>query len=217
MVFGTAALAFGIVSSFGHDAARALGIVEALAGAALLCPRTARGASIALGVLYAIFALMRVGGIVRAPGAYTSYGDVFEQLAVLCGAAAVYAATAPDTARAALPRAAARIGLGLCAISFATAQIVYLTFTASLVPAWIPPSPLFWVALTTAAFVLAGGAAILDRQTRLALRLLALMLGLFGALVWAPRLVARPAARGDWSEFAETVLIAGAAWVVAEL
>jgi hypothetical protein len=40
------------------------------------------------------------------------------------------------------------------------------------------------------------------------------MLALFGVLVWIPHVVARPSALGNWSEFAETLLIAGAAWLV---
>jgi hypothetical protein len=43
------------------------------------------------------------------------------------------------------------------------------------------------------------------------------MLVIFGALVWVPRLIVHPEAHLNWSEFALTVQIAGAAWMVAEV
>jgi hypothetical protein len=58
---------------------------------------------------------------------------------------------------------------------------------------------------------------LLNRQARLAIRLMTLMLALFGVSVWVPRLIAHPEAHGNWSEFALTCLITGAAWVVADL
>jgi len=76
---------------------------------------------------------------------------------------------------------------------------------------------MFWTVLTTIAFALAAIAILIDRRARLAMRLLTLMLGLFGAMVWIPRLLAHPEAHENWSEFALTVLISGAVWVVAEL
>ena len=49
------------------------------------------------------------------------------------------------------------------------------------------------------------------------MRLMTLMLALFGVLVWIPRLIAHPEAHGNWSEFGLTLLITGAAWMVADL
>ena len=49
------------------------------------------------------------------------------------------------------------------------------------------------------------------------MRLLTLMLALFGMLVWIPLLIAHPRAHLNWSEFALTLLIAGGSWMVAEL
>jgi len=109
------------------------------------------------------------------------------------------------------------LGLGVCAISFTVSQVVYLGFTAALVPKWIPPSQKFWAILTTIAFALAALAILLNRQARLAARLLTLMLLLFGVLVWIPNVIAHPKGHGNWSECVLTFLIAGAAWMVADL
>jgi hypothetical protein len=76
---------------------------------------------------------------------------------------------------------------------------------------------MFWTIVTTIAFGLAAVAILINRQARLAAGLMALMLALFGVLVWLPHLVAHPKAHFAWSEFTLTVLIAGAAWMVADL
>lgn len=75
---------------------------------------------------------------------------------------------------------------------------------------------MFWAILTTIAFALAAIAILVNRQAQLATRLMALMLALFGVLVWVPFLIAHPKAHLNWSEFALTFLIAGAVLVVAD-
>src|SRR5262249_13681846 len=132
-------------------------------------------------------------------------------------AIALYAATEANVAKAVAFGRLARFGLGVCAISFTLGQIFYLRFTASLVPKWIPPNQKFWAIFTTIAFALAALAIIIHFQARLAMRLMTLMLALFGVLVWIPRLIAHPEAHGNWSEFGLTLLITGAAWMVADL
>ena len=74
---------------------------------------------------------------------------------------------------------------------------------------------MFWAILTTVAFALAAIAILTNQRARLATRLMTLMLALFGVLVWIPRLLTHPALHLNWSEFALTFLITGAAWMVA--
>ena len=76
---------------------------------------------------------------------------------------------------------------------------------------------MFWAIITTTAFALAAIAILINRQARLAMRMMTLMLGLFGVLVWVPHLIAHPEAHFNWSECAETFLVTGAAWTVADL
>ncbi|MBV8071053.1 MAG: hypothetical protein JO270_14185, partial [Acidobacteriaceae bacterium] len=134
---------------------------------------------------------------------------------LLCGAIAGYAGTA--TARLIVLRRLARLGLGVSAASFTLGQILLLRETAHLVPKWIPPNQMFWAILTTAGFGLAAVAILINRHARLAMRLMTLMLTLFGVLVWVPHLIARPKAHFNWSECALTFLVTGAVWVVADL
>lgn len=194
-----------------------LAIAQIVAGIGMFHPRTLRGAAIVLGVVYLLFTLACVPGIARDPANYGEYVDIFELFAVVCGALAVYAATELRASRSAALGRAARIGLGVCALSFALSQVVYLHYTAGLIPSWFPLSHALWTILTTIAFALAAVAMLVDRQALLAIRLMALMVALFGLLVWVPQIVAGPRTLSNWSEFALNYLIAGAAWMVSEL
>jgi len=191
-------------------------ILQIAGGIGIQFPRTIRVASIVLGIVYFCFALACISAILAAPATYAPYSSFFEQVASVCGAMALYAATGEHCARAVALGRLARLGLGLCAVSFALSQWVYLSATASLVPHWIPPGQRFWAILTTIAFALAAIALLFNRRARLAARLLTLMLLLFGALVWIPCLIAHPRAHLNWSECALTFLITGAAWIVAD-
>ncbi len=235
MVFGAAAVLFGVIALMWYDAdtwqtlreiwslpfgtivGGCLMIGQIAGGIGMQSPRTARLASIVLGIVYLLFSLACIPGIVAAPAVYVHYGSFFEQFSALCGAIALYAATEANAARAVAFGRVARLGIGLCAISFSLSQILYLPATADLVPKWIPPNQTFWAILTTIAFVLAAISILINRQARLAIRLMTLMLALFGVLVWVPRLIAHPEAHLNWSEFGLTVLITGAAWMVADL
>jgi hypothetical protein len=234
IVFGAAAVLFGVIALMWHDAdtwqslvriwnvpfgtviGQCLMVVLIAGGIGILFPRTARLASIVLAVVYGVFSLAGIPGIIAAPKVYAEYGSFFEQFSLLCGAIGLYAVTETSVARAAATGRLARLGLGLCAVSFTLAQIFYLKITADLVPTWIPPNQMFWAILTTVAFGLAAVAILINRQAQLALRLMTLMIVLFGILVWIPRLVAHPEVHGNWSEFALNFLIAGAAWMVAD-
>ena len=235
IVFGASAVLFGVIALMWHDSdtwqslsqiwslpfgtivGGCLMIAQIACGIGMQYPRTAHLASVVVGVVYLLFSLACIPGIIAAPTIYAQYGSFFEQFSLLCGAIALYAATEANEARAIAFGRVARLGLGLCAISFTVSQIVYLRVTADLVPKWIPPDQMFWAILTTIAFALAAIAILINRQARLALRLMTLMLALFGVVVWIPRLIARPQAHLNWSEFGLTFLITGANWMVADL
>lgn len=203
---------------FGTVIGGCLMIAQIAGGIAVVYPRTARLASVVLRPVYLCFSLACVPDIVAAANIYDKYGgSFFLFFSLSCGAIALYAATETDAAKAVRFGRVARLGLGVCAISFTLGQALLLRDTALLVPKWIPPNQMFWAILTTIAFALAALAMLINRQAQLAARLITLMLALFGVLVWIPRLFAHPGAHGNWSEFALTFLIAGAAWMVADL
>src|SRR5579863_1445076 len=152
IVFGASAVAFGIIALMWHDAdtwqemyvfiqppfgdviGNVLMVAQIVGGLALLLQRTVRLGSIILVVDYALFTLGCVPPIFSTPLTYGPYVPFFETLSLLCGAVAVYAACVSDAARSAMIGRAARVALGLCAVSFALAQVFYPGITASLVP-----------------------------------------------------------------------------------
>ena len=236
LVFGTSAVLFGVIALVWHDAdtwqnlrhfwslpfgtviGACLMIAQTAGGIGMQHARTARLASVVLCVVYLSFSLACVPDIIAAANIYDKYGGSFFLFySLFCGAIALYAATVTDVAKAAPFSRVARLGLGVCAISFTLGQALLLRDTAQLVPKWIPPNQMFWAILTTIAFALAALAILFNLQARLAARLMTLMLALFGVLVWIPLLIAHPRAHFNWSEFALTFLIAGAAWMVADL
>ena len=236
IVFGVAAMLFGVIALMWHDAdtwqnlhhiwALPFGTIiggclmtaQIAGGIGIQYPRTARLAAVVLCVVYLCFSLACIPGIIAASNIYDQYGgSFFLFFSLLCGAIALCAATEANAARAVVFGRLARLGLGVCAISFTLGQALLLRDTASLVPKWIPPNQMFWAILTTVAFGLTAIAILINRQARLATRLMTLMLALFGVMVWVPRLIAHPKAHFIWSECALTFLVTGAAWMVAEL
>jgi uncharacterized membrane protein YphA (DoxX/SURF4 family) len=236
IVFGAAAVLFGVIALMWHDpdtwqtltqiwrvpAGTLIGaclmVAQIVGGIAITYPRTARLGSIILGVIYLLFSLACIPGVIAGASAYERYGgNFFQNFSLLCGAIALYAATEASAPGTPTLDRVARIGLGVSAISFALGQALYLRVTAGLVPKWIPPSQMFWAILTTIAFALAALAILINIRARLAIYLMTLMLALFAVLVWIPRLIARPNAHFTWSEFALTFLITGASWVVGDL
>jgi hypothetical protein len=233
-VFGVAALAFGLITLVWHnykdwDELRnilnatdgpifiyAAALAQIFGGVAMQFGRTAKMGAGVLGAVYLIFALLCVPGIVTAPRIYNSWGNFFEQLSLVTGAALVYASLSSAWA----PETVTRIGrilFGICSASFALEQAFYLSDTASLVPKWLPPSQMFWAVATTIAFALAAVALLTNLRALLATRLLTLMLVLFGLIVWIPLLFSGPHSHFNWSETVETFAIAGAAWILADL
>jgi hypothetical protein len=233
-VFGAAALAFGFIALAWHDYkywdqlryilnatdgpvfVYAVAAAQIFGGAAIQFRRTAKTGAVVLGAVYLVFALLGVPQIVATPQIYNSWGNFFEQFSLVTGAAIVYAQLSSVWAPETLNRIG-RILFGICTASFALEQAFYLDNTAGLVPKWLPPSQMFWAITTTVFFALAAVALLTNRMALLATRLLAMMLVIFGLLVWVPLLLSNPYSHSNWSETAETFAIAGVAWILADL
>jgi hypothetical protein len=224
-VFGAAAVALGLVTLASHDyndfhlpryAVYAASVAQIFGGAAIQFRRTAKTGTVVLSAIYLVFALLCVPRIVAAPRIYNSWGNFFEQFSLVTGAAIVYARLSSAWSRETLNRIGC-ILFGICAASFTLEQAFYLSATAHLVPKWLPPSQMFWAVTTTVLFALAALALLTNRMALLATRLLAMMLVIFGLLVWVPLLLSDPHNLTNWSETAETFAIAGVAWLLANL
>jgi hypothetical protein len=221
-VFGTAALAFGLVALvwprapgngavFGYAGAFA----QIVGGLALQFRPTARFGAVLSGAMFLIVTGERVPHIIAMPQIYNSWGNFFEQVCLMIGAALAYVQTTRP--KSDVPLRICRIALGICVVSFTVAQAVYFGSTVTLVPKWLPPSQTFWAVATTGALALAALALIANRSALLATRLLTIMIGSFGIFVWVPSLVSDPHNHGHWSETVETFAIAGTAWILADI
>jgi hypothetical protein len=224
-VFGLAALGFGLIAVRWHEYGEwhqppyllySTGAGLICGGVAIQFRRAAKVGAVVVGVVYLIFALLCVPRIVAAPLVYNNWGNFFEQVSLVTGAVMVYARWSAAWSEEKVKRVGC-ILVGVCTASFGLEQAFYLGATASLVPKWIPPSPMFWAVATTIFFALAAVALLANRMVVLAARLLTIMLLSFGLIVWVPLLLAAPSNHTNWSETVETFAIAGTAWVVADL
>ncbi len=224
-VFGLASAAFGLILLAWHEyngwhlpphIADAAAVAAIVGGLAIQFRRTSKPGAVVLGAVYLAFAVRCLQPIFAGPKIYNNWGNFFEQLSLVTGAALVYDRLASPWSRETLHRTG-RILVGICTVSFALEQAFYLKATASFVPKWIPPSPMFWAVTTTVLFALAAIALLANRKALLATRLLTMMLVGFGLLVWLPLLLSDPHSHTNCSETAETLAIAGVAWILADL
>lgn len=233
-VFGLAAVVFGFVTfawhdydawhqlhhlwgiPLGRDWVYAAAIGQVLGGLGIQWRVTARFGAAILGIVYMVFALLWIPGIIAHPSTYDTWGNFFEQFSLVVGAFLIFATAAPRASQESTSRAG-RVLFGVCAVSFTLEQAFYLNGTAGLVPAWLPPSSTFWAIATTFAFALAAIALLSGYFALLASRLLTLMIVLFGFFVWVPSLVAHPEQHVNSGAIAENFAIAGAAWILADV
>ena len=170
-----------------------------------------RGAGLArliLPIFYALWVIaLHVPVVIIAPTVGNLLG-VAEILALASGGSVLAGNRAPSW----LPLAA-RIAFGLSALVFGLSHFVYADFTATMVPGWIPV-PLFWAYATGAGHAAAGLAILTGIKARLAATLEAAMCGSFVLLLHAPRVIAAPDSRFEWTMFFVALSIAGAALLI---
>ena len=193
--------------------AYAAAAVSLLAGLALQWRRTAGPAALVTAGLNLIFVLLWAQRLLAAPTLLAIWLGVAEQSAIAIGGLVAWAALQPSQGH---PVRVAQGVFGVCLLAFGAAHFVYVKETAVMVPAWLPPSQIAWAYLTGVGHAAAGLALISGVLDRLAARLATAMYLVFGALAWAPQLLAKPDDHMTWAGNAINLALAGAAWVIAD-
>lgn len=189
-----------------------------LAGLATHWPRTAAIGSLGIAAYFAAFLLaLHLPRAAVAPTVQVSWEAVAETVVMaLGGVLAWIGLRGAGEARAAAVLPLARPLFGLCLIVFGTSEFVYSEFTAAMVPAWLPPSQLFWAWFTGSAQIAAGLAILSGVRARLAAILLTMMYLIFALIVHLPRVIEDPSVPLRWAENGVNLVLAGAAWLLVE-
>lgn len=234
-VYGLGAIALGLpMLIYGSFAAMGLAVPPGLpgyrfllvagagllimAGIAIQLRRTTATAALALAAFFALWvAALHLPHALANFRIWVSWEALAETIVMALGGLLAWASTRGAGDR----RSAAIVGIarpvfGLCLMVFGTSEFVYSGFTAAMVPAWLPPSQLFWTYLTATAQIAAGLAILSGVQARPAAILLTAMYLVFALIVHLPRLIADPSGAGTWAENGVNLVLAGGAWLLAE-
>lgn len=200
-------------------------LVILAASIGLCVSRTALASIVAIGAYFALWALMSLPPIVQGPGSIGAWYGFCEAATCLSGALILYVTLRrerePRTpARLAHLVPAARVCFALTCVFYGGSHFAYAQYTAHMVPTWLPAA-LVLAYLTGIAHIAAGVGIAAGILPRVAASLEALMMILFGLLVWAPTFWAEPRPvwatppENQWSEVVTNALLAAAACVVA--
>lgn len=187
-----------------------------LAGAmGLLFPRTVRRAAAGLAIYILLWVLVLQGPVVvDKPTNVGVWLGFFEDLAIAsgCWILAVSVGITGLMPLGALRGARnARILFALSLLLFGVSHLVYSTFTASMIPTWLPEREAL-AYFTGGAHIAAGLGLLFNVVPRLAATLETIMMASFVALVHLPRVFAQPDSRLEWTLLCVALALTGAAW-----
>jgi uncharacterized membrane protein len=225
--FAPAFEAFGGPLPWSEVWVRGLAAILLAASAGLFFVRSAPGSTAIICGSGLVWVFARARAFCLAPYLVASWYGVGEALGPLLGAWILYAGfrRLSGSSGAALvtgDRAmhVARVLFGGACVTYGAAHFAYAAYTARMVPAWLPGRT--ELAYLTGCFHAAAGMGLLlGIAPRLAAKLEATMMCLFGVLVWVPSFFAAhapdwaPSAQIRWSETLLTFLLASSAWIIA--
>ncbi|HEU5138013.1 MAG TPA: DoxX family membrane protein [Steroidobacteraceae bacterium] len=188
------------------------GLLLILGGGETLSGKFARAGAVLLFAVYGLWVLvLHVPLIVLKPADLGTWNGVAEIVFMTTGAIALYAGARGTRGRLAT---AVCLVTGSCALVFGATHFKYAQFTATMVPAWIPPNQIFWAYATGVAHVAAGLSLVSGIRAQLGATLLAVMMALFVVLVHIPRVYASPGEHLEWIMLGVALSLSGAAWLV---
>lgn len=206
----------------------ALGAILVVASAGLFFTQTIAASTMIVAGYAVAWAMVRIPPIVHAPLSVGSWYGFSEAISLLAGVGTIYALHRRRAGATALPRLAGdgalhagRILFGGACLVYGLAHFAYADYSLPFVPTWFPARlPLVYV--TGACHTAAGIGLIVGVLPRLAAALEAVMILLFGVLVWLPSFLPTPAPKwagslqNQWSETILTFLLAAVAWMITD-
>jgi uncharacterized membrane protein YphA (DoxX/SURF4 family) len=202
-------------------------VILLAAGAGLCFSRTAMPSALTIGAYRAVWGVPGIPPILSNPLSIGAWYGFCEALTTIVGAWILYTMLRRQSRGPEMPIAGesavrvARVLFGLTCVFYGWSHFTYADYTASMVPAWFPDG-LGFAYFTGLGHIAAGIGIIVGILPRLAATLEAIMMSLFGLLVWVPSLVAQPRPKwagtpeNQWSELVVTLLLAASAWIVAD-
>jgi uncharacterized membrane protein YphA (DoxX/SURF4 family) len=197
-----------------------------VASAGLCFPRVALPGVLTIGAYDAVWGAISIPAILSQPLSIGAWYGVCEAMTSLTGAWILYTLLRWQSGRLEMPVAAAhavrtaQVLFGLTCVFYGWSHFAYADYTASMVPTWLPRR-LGFAYFTGLGHIAAGVGVIVGILPRLAVTCEAIMMSLFGLLVWVPSFFAQPrpawatSPQSQWSELVVNLVLAAAAWVVA--
>ena len=192
----------------------AVAILLLIGSASLFIPRAAVTGGMLLVGYFLVWMLLGLPGVFTFPPTFGGWYGFCEGLSCFAGACLLAAPEGSRNARV------AQVLFGLTCIFYGASHIAYADYTAAMVPGWLP-ARLALAKLTGMCHAAAGLGIAVGLRPRLAATLEALMMTLFGLLVWLPTFFMQPPPawatppKNQWSELAVNGVLAGAGWLVA--
>jgi uncharacterized membrane protein len=195
-------------------------------GAGLCFSRTASPSALTISGYQTVWTLICALPILATPLSVGAWYGFVEALTSLVGVWILYALLRWRSLGSQMPVASQRVVrvaqvlFGLTCVFYGWSHFVYADHTAGMVPAWLP-GRLGFAYFTGLCHIAAGLGIIVGILPRLAATLEAIMMSLFGLLVWVPSYFMQPRPdwaappQNQWSELVVTLAVAASAWVVA--
>jgi uncharacterized membrane protein len=204
----------------------AAGLIVLGASAGLCFARTALPSVLMIGAYQTVWGVISAPPIFSQPLSIGAWYGLCEALTSLVGAWILYTMLRWQSRGLKKPIAieravrAAQVLFGLSCVFYGCSHFAYADYTASMVPTWLP-SPLGFAYVTGIGHIAAGMGIIVGFLPRVAAILEAIMMSLFGLLVWVPSFFAQPRPawatppENQWSELVVNLVLAASACIVA--
>jgi uncharacterized membrane protein len=195
-----------------------------LAASVGLCfSRTVLSSALTIAAYEAVWAALGTPPILANPLSIGAWYGFCEALTALVGAWIIYAMMRWQPQMPIAGERAVRVAqvlFGLTCVFYGVSHFAYADYTAGMVPPWLP-SRLELAYFTGLGHAAAGIGIITGILPRLAANLEAIMMSLFGLLVWVPSFVMQPRPAwatppaNQWSELVVTLVLVASACIVA--